>query len=193
MKRLSSKVFILPILLCVFVAVANGQVNVLISYYTQTGHTKEMAEAVAKGAASVEGTTVKVKSMEETTDEDLKWANALIIGCPVHMSNIPHQAIATIMKWSGRNLRNKIGATFVTSGYMSTGEEVVHINLMLNMLMKRMIIVGGPDHSQSYGATAVTMEEPFKSMNPKGVAEQFIAKGKALGQRVAEIAGLMKK
>jgi NAD(P)H dehydrogenase (quinone) len=193
MKRPTMKGVLITAFLCIWVPMIHAEVNVLVAYYSQTGNTKQLAEAIGQGAGAVTGTTVRVKSMEEITEKDLQWANALAVGCPVHMSNIPHQVLAMMMKWPGKDLQNKVAAVFVTSGYMSTGEEFTQINLMLNLLMKRMIIVGGPDNSQPFGVTAVTGEEVFKSMNAKGIADLFVTKGKALGRRLAEIAGMIKK
>jgi NAD(P)H dehydrogenase (quinone) len=192
MNKTAMKGLFIPLLL-VWATMLNAELNVLVGYYSQTGKTKQLAEAVGQGAGSIAGTTVRVKSMEEITQKDLQWANALAVGCPVHMSNIPHQALALMMKWSGKDLQNKVASVFVSCGYMSTGEEVTQINLMLNLLMKRMIIVGGPDNSQPFGVTAITGEEVFKSMNAKGIADLFITKGKALGRRLAEVAGMIKK
>jgi NAD(P)H dehydrogenase (quinone) len=166
----------------------NAQVNVLVSYYSQTGKTKAMANAVAQGSQSVDGVKVLVKSMDETTPQDLQWAHAVIVGCPVHNANIPHQALAKLLAWPGKDVMNKLGAAFVTAGSISSGEEITQMNIIINLLMKGMVIVGGPDYSQPFGASAVTREEPFGSMQSEGVAPQFLKKAEALGKRVAEIA-----
>lgn len=166
--------------------------NVLITYFSKSGNTKQLAEAIGQGAGAVTGTTVRVKPMAETTNDDLQWANAVAIGCPVYMSNIPHEAMALMSKWSGKALLNKVGSVFVTAGYMSTGEEVTQINLIANMLMKKMIIVGSPDISNPYGVTAITGEAPFTSKDGK-IDERFVTRGKSLGKRMAEIAGMIKK
>ena len=61
--------------------------NILIVYATDWNSTKKAAEAVAKGAASVAGTTVVVKSAETATAEDVLAADGVIVGTPVHMGS----------------------------------------------------------------------------------------------------------
>lgn len=163
-----------------------AQNNVLISYHSQSGKTKKMAETIAIGAKSIEGTNVLVKSIDETTPEDLEWAKAIIVGSPVHNVNVSPHMLTKLMSWSNKHTQNKIGAVFATSGSMSSGEEIVQMNLILNLLMKGMIVVGGPDYSQPFGASAVTREEPFGTKTPDEIAPQFLKKGEALGKRVAE-------
>jgi len=56
--------------------------NILIVYHSQTGHTASMAEAVAEGAAAIEGVTVIMKRAADATAEDLLWADGIAIGSP---------------------------------------------------------------------------------------------------------------
>jgi len=56
--------------------------NILIVYHSQTGHTARMAEAVAEGAAAIEGVTVITKRAADATAEDLLWADGIAIGSP---------------------------------------------------------------------------------------------------------------
>jgi len=56
--------------------------KILIVYHSQTGHTAKMAEAVAEGAAAIEGVTVIMKQAAEATAEDLLWADGVAIGSP---------------------------------------------------------------------------------------------------------------
>ena len=56
--------------------------KILIVYHSQTGHTRKMAETVARGAASIEGVTVSLKKAVEATLEDLLECDGLVIGSP---------------------------------------------------------------------------------------------------------------
>ena len=56
--------------------------KILIVYHSQTGHTEQMAEAVAAGAAAIEGVTVIRKRAADATAEDLLWADGIAIGSP---------------------------------------------------------------------------------------------------------------
>ncbi len=158
--------------------------QVLITYYSETNNTKTLAEAVAKGVLSVHGISLVIKRIEETTEQDLFNANAIIIGSPVYNANPAPEVLAFIKKWPFRNqvLKNKIGAVFVTGGGISSGEELVQTSLLHSMMIFGMLVIGGNDWQSPFGASAITNEESFK----EPVQEIFLLKGQALGKRVAE-------
>ena len=57
-------------------------VKILVVYHSQTGNTRKMAEAVARGAASIEGVIVDLKKAEEAGVEDLLSCDGLAVGSP---------------------------------------------------------------------------------------------------------------
>lgn len=160
--------------------------SVLIAYYSQSGSTKQMAEAVAEGAKSVQGVEVILRSIEEVQPEDLLEASAIILGSPVHNANVAPAMQEFINSWpfEGRPLQDKIGAAFSTGGGISIGEELVMLNLLHSMLIYGMIVVGGDETEAAFGASAVTGEAPFDSGS---VEEIFQKKGYGLGRRVASL------
>jgi flavodoxin len=56
--------------------------RMLVIYHSRTGNTAKMAEAVAQGARSA-GAEVVAKIAAETTVDDLKQADGIIIGSPI--------------------------------------------------------------------------------------------------------------
>lgn len=57
-------------------------IKILIVYHSQTGHTKQMANAVADGAKAIENTEVILKKANEATLDDLLACSGLAIGTP---------------------------------------------------------------------------------------------------------------
>ena len=55
---------------------------ILVIYHSQSGNTRKMAEAVAAGAAGVEGTKVLLKQAKDATLEDLLLCDGIAIGSP---------------------------------------------------------------------------------------------------------------
>ena len=165
--------------------------NVLITYYSESGHTSIMAKSVAEGAQKVSGAEVRLLTIDKTSSDDLLWAEAIILGSPVHSANIAAAVQEFIRTWpfDGQELKDKIGAVFVTGGGMSAGEELAQMNLIHTMMVFNMIIVGGPTWDQPFGASAVTGEEPFGSNNEEASIDPiFLKKASALGERVANLA-----
>ena len=57
--------------------------HLLIVYSTQTGRTRRLAEAAAQGAAELEDEVqVRLQTAFETGEEDLLWADGLLVGSP---------------------------------------------------------------------------------------------------------------
>ena len=58
--------------------------HLLIVYHSQSGSTERMAEAVIRGAQSDEVSGVRVRALSalDADAEDLKWADAFILGTP---------------------------------------------------------------------------------------------------------------
>ena len=57
-------------------------VTILIVYHSQTGKTKKMAQAVAKGANSIYNVKATLKEAAETTLDDLLGCDGLVLGSP---------------------------------------------------------------------------------------------------------------
>lgn len=175
------------LLLTAFTLSVIARPTVLISYYSKTGNTKKMAEAVARGAQSVSGINVIVKTVAETTSEDLLQAGAIIVGSPVYNANVapPVQEFITSWPFEDAPLKNKLGAAFVTAGGISAGEELTLLNILHSMMIFGMIVMGGDDWTAPFGASGIRGEPPFSGEEP--LQEAFLLKGERLGKRVAYI------
>jgi multimeric flavodoxin WrbA len=105
--------------------------NVLVSYFSHTGNTAKMAEAVASGARTA-GVEVKLKKVEETSLDDLKWSNGIIIVSPTYYG----QMAAEVKKLFDRSsdvrgqLENKVGAAFTSSASIGGGNQTTLISII---------------------------------------------------------------
>jgi len=163
--------------------------RVLVVYHSETGNTEAMANAVGEGAEMVDEVMVSVKSVSDISESDLIDADAIIVGSPVYNANVTPEISAFIASWpfDGEPLKDKIGAAFVSAGGMSAGEEIVQMNILQSMLVFGMVVVGGPDWKQPFGASSVTSEEPFSITSPEETHELFLNRGRSLGYRVATL------
>jgi len=168
--------------------------HVLIVYHSETGHTARLAGAVATGARAVEGSDVRLLSVDSVSHADITWADALIVGSPVHAANVsaPIARFLGSLPFDGQ-MRDKVGAAFVTAGGMSAGEEAVQLAILRAMLVYNMIVVGGPSWTEAFGASAVTIEPPFADTTATpSIDSIFVEKGSKLGARVAAVAKLLR-
>lgn len=76
--------------------------KVAVAYYSGTGHTKKMAEAVARGVAGIEGVQPELVTIENAdmaggqwqNDEKLRildQADGVILGSPTYMGSVAGQ------------------------------------------------------------------------------------------------------
>lgn len=159
---------------------------VLITYYSESGKTQAMAEAVAGGVSQVHGVTFILKPIAEVNEHEVLNASAIILGSPVYNANMAPQVQEFINSWpfTGRPLKNKIGAVFVTGGGFSIGEEAVMFSMIRSMMIHGMLIVGGEEVEAAFGASAITGEGDFAG---KEVNQLFLKKAEGLGRRVGEL------
>lgn len=158
--------------------------KVLIVYHSRTGNTAKMAEAVAAGAKSA-GAEVTVKKAVETTSNDLKAANAIIIGSPTYYGVMASEVKQLFDRSSDvrGQLENKIGAAFTSSGSSDGGNQTTLLSILQAMLIHAMVIVGDPMESGGhYGAIAVGTP-----------SQDALESCKMLGGRVAVLAKRLAK
>ncbi len=146
------------------------KVNVI--FHSLYGHVWTMAEAVAEGAAGVQGAEVKVLQVKETlsdeilrkmnavearkafahvptaTVEDLEAADAVIFGTPTRFGNMSAQ-MRTFLDaagglWMKDALVAKVGSVFVSTGTQHGGQESTILSFHTTLLHLGMVVVGLP-------------------------------------------------
>jgi len=151
--------------------------TVLVIYYSRTGNTQAMAEAVAEGAKSVPGVKVELKRVEECAVEDLINADGIIIGSPTYYG-LPASEIKRLFDESVRyhgQLEGKVGGAFSSSANVGGGNETAILGILQMMLIHGMIVQGAVqgDH---YGPVSVGYPDA------RSKSQCF-----ALGERVAKL------
>jgi NAD(P)H dehydrogenase (quinone) len=188
--------------------------TVSIIYFSGSGHTTKLAEAVQKGAASVAGVKTNfiaisgddINKGRYSNDEvfaKLDASDAIIFGSPTYMGGPAAQfkafADATAGKWFGSVWRDKIASGFSVSNSPS-GDKFSTLQYFHTLAMQHgMIWIGlgempmqpnGVNRLGSFaGATAQAGQE---SPDVKPSAEDKLT-GEVLGKRVAEYAVKLKK
>jgi NAD(P)H dehydrogenase (quinone) len=151
-----------------------------------------MTQGVAEGAKAVSGTSVVLKRVGDVIRDDLLSADAVIVGSPVYVGSISGQVKTFLDNWGpkfgletrSRNMRNKVGAAFVTGGSGSNGKEITMLTILGAMLGSEMIVISGGGR---FGASATT------GSDSPGIDAKEIADARELGKRVAEVAALVKR
>jgi NAD(P)H dehydrogenase (quinone) len=160
--------------------------KVLVLFDSRGGLTEQLAQAIAEGVRSVPGPELVYRRLDEASQQELKEADALIIGSP-NWSGITGKLKDWFDHsgdlWETGDLAGKVGAAFTAGRSRSAGTEATLLQLLHLLLSHGLIIVGLPWSDRMrlsgsyYGATAhgeVTDDDRYQA--------------RELGRRVAEIA-----
>jgi NAD(P)H dehydrogenase (quinone) len=142
--------------------------RVLVLYYSSWGHVETMANAVAEGAAGVDGVEAVVKRVPELVPADTAAAfhykveqgaaiadpneladyDAIIIGTPTRFGNMAAQMRNFLDQtgglWAKGALVGKLGSAFVSTASQHGGQETTLTSIHTTLLHHGMIIVGLP-------------------------------------------------
>ncbi len=98
--------------------------QILIVYHSQTGHTRQMAQAVSEGAEAIEGVEVRLKTAAEATLEDLLACHGLAIGTPEnfgYMSGMIKDFFDRTYEGAQEKVFRKPFVIFISAGNDGTG------------------------------------------------------------------------
>lgn len=146
--------------------------KILVVYYSMYGHVHQLAQAIADGAAEVEGAEVLLRRVPETlppqvlqamgatesvqsmahipvcTVDELAEADAVIFGTPTRFGNMCGQMRqfldATGKLWMKGALVGKVGSVFTSSSTQHGGQESTILSFHITLLHHGMLIAGLP-------------------------------------------------
>lgn len=129
--------------------------KILVSYYSRTGNTEKMAEAIARGVKE-EGVACDLKEVTTVTVDELLDYDALIFGSPTYYGLVAAEMKKLIddsVKHHGK-LAGKIGGAFSSSGMIGGGGETTILSIIQAFLIHGMIVIGDAI-IQHYGPLAI--------------------------------------
>ena len=146
--------------------------RVLVVFYSTYGHVYKMAEAIAAGAAEVEGAEVEIRRVPETlppkvlekmgavdaqkafsnipecTVDELAGADAVIFGTPTRFGNMCGQMRqfldATGQLWANGALVGKVGSVFTSTATQHGGQGSTILTFHVTLLHHGFVVVGLP-------------------------------------------------
>jgi multimeric flavodoxin WrbA len=178
--------------------------KVAIVFHSGFGHTKALADAVAKGAEGVSGTTVSLVSVDEAEarEAELDQADAIIFGSPTYMGGISADFAKfkdwTSKRWMSRAWQDKLASGFTVSASWG-GDKQNTLNALFTLAQQHgMLWVGlglppGNNHSKGSiddlnrtGASIGVMAQAHADQGVEGIGASEFKTAEALGKRVAD-------
>ncbi len=190
--------------------------DILVLYYSRTGHTAAMADQIARGVERVHGMQARVRTVPAVSaeteavadaipakgppyagEQDLFECAGLVMGSPTHFGNMAaplkyfwdHSTGA----WFGGELAGKPAGVFTATASPHGGQEATLLSMLLPLLHHGMLITGLP-YSEGELMTTAGGGSPYGAGRVTGFdgaraldeAEQALCR--ALGARVADTA-----
>lgn len=184
--------------------------QIAIVYFSGYGHTARQAEAVARGAASVENAKVTVLRIDpegnlpEGSFELLAGQDAIIYGSPTYMGGPAWQfkkfADASSKLWATQALKDKVAAGFTNSAALN-GDKFSTLQFLFTLSQQHgQVWVGtglmpankkdsGPaDVNWSGGFAGALATSPSDASAEEAPRSGDLETAQLLGRRVAELA-----
>ncbi len=180
--------------------------NIAIVYHSGFGHTRAVAEAVAKGVQSIAGAKAALIPVSEAEGRaaELDAADAIIFGSPTYMGGVSAEFARfrdwTSKQWADGKWRNKLAAGFtVSSSHNGDTHNTLHQFVTLAM-QHGMVWVGlglppGNNHSKGsiddlnrLGGFIGALAQGNADQGAEGIPPSDFRTAEALGKRVAEAA-----
>ena len=153
----------------------------VVIYYSKTGHTKKMAQAIAKGIQATKVNT-DLKEVAKARIEDLLGADAVVLGSPCYYGTMAAEMKAFLdssVKEHGK-LARKVGGAFSSAGMLGGGAETTVMSLLKALLIHGMVIQGHAKIAH-YGPVAIG--------NPDADAlDECVKYGKGIGELTLKLA-----
>ena len=177
--------------------------HVLVVFTTELNSTRQMAEAVQRGAQSVDGADVRLVCLErgdELTPDDVAACDALIVGTPVRHRSMHHRVKRFIentleVAWLDDRMVGMVGATFSVGGGhgdAGAGAELCQLGMLAAMAANGMVLVSlpkctpGADHAGLHWGPAGRSGGP--KMAPLWLSKPMLDTAFHHGANVARIA-----
>lgn len=170
--------------------------NIIVVYHSTYGHTKKVAERVAKGANG------EAMSVEHINWDKLEAADAIIFGSPTYVGSISAEfkkfMDSTSKIWLGQKWKNKIAGSFTNSSSPSGDMLNTLQTLMIFAMQHSMIYVGTglmrePEGINRLGSYSGTMAQSENAPPEETPNEADLMTAELYGKRIAEVAAQFQK
>ena len=190
--------------------------DILVLYYSRSGHTAQMARLIARGVEEIQGMRARLRQVppvapvtevaqppepEEgapyVTRQDLHECCGLALGSPTRFGNmaapLKYFLDSTGAEWASGALVGKPAAVFTATSTMHGGQESTLLSMALPLLHHGMLLLGLPYtepalSSTQTGGTPYGASHVSGTKGDNGISEHERELARALGKRLADTA-----
>lgn len=152
----------------------------MVVYFSKSGHTKKMAEAITEGIEST-GISVTLCDVQKAKVDDLVVHDAIILGSPTYYGTMAAELkkfLDESVKYHGK-LAGKVGGAFSSSGMLGGGNETTVLSIVEALLIHGMILQGNAKIGH-YGPVAVGSPDT-------SALKECVTYGKRIGELILKL------
>lgn len=190
--------------------------DILVLYYSRSGHTAQLARLIARGVEEVPGMRARLRQVPPVapvtevaqppepedgapyvTKQDLHDCVGMALGSPTRFGNmaapLKYFLDCTGAEWASGALVGKPAAVFTATSSMHGGQESTLISMSLPLLHHGMLLLGIPytepalSHTTS-GGTPYGASHVTGAKGDNAISEHERELARALGKRLADVA-----
>lgn len=190
-------------------------VEILVLYYSRSGHTAAMANQIVRGVESVAGASARLRTVPKVstvteaveddvpeegppyaTIDDMVECHALALGSPTRFGNmaapLKYFLDGTGTEWANGALVGKPAAVFTSTSTMHGGQETTLLSMMLPLMHHGMLMLGIPYtekglHDTDAGGTPYGASHVSGEGGARELTETEKQLCRALGKRLATV------
>lgn len=190
--------------------------DILVLYYSRSGHTAQLARLIARGIEEIPGMRARLRQVppvapvtevaqppepEEgapyATRQDLHDCAGLALGSPTRFGNmaapLKYFLDSTGAEWASGALVGKPAAVFTATSTMHGGQESTLLSMALPLLHHGMLLLGLPFtevalNATQTGGTPYGASHVSGAQGDRGISEHERELARALGRRLADTA-----
>ncbi|HET7268552.1 MAG TPA: NAD(P)H:quinone oxidoreductase [Oleiagrimonas sp.] len=190
--------------------------DILVLYYSRSGHVAQLARLVARGIGEVPGMQARLRQVPPVAPvteiaqppdpgegapyverRDLTECAGLALGSPTRFGNmaapLKHFLDSTGAEWASGTLVGKPAAVFTSTSTMHGGQESTLLSMMLPLMHHGMLLLGIPFTEPELGTTT-SGGTPYGASHVTGnhgdnpVTDDERSLARKLGKRLADTA-----
>jgi NAD(P)H dehydrogenase (quinone) len=190
--------------------------DILVLYYSRSGHTAQLARLIARGIEEVPGMRARLRQVPPVapvtevaqppepdegapyvTRQDLHDCVGLALGSPTRFGNmaapLKYFLDSTGAEWASGTLVGKPAAVFTATSTMHGGQESTLLSMALPLLHHGMLLLGLPFTEAALnitqtGGTPYGASHVSGAQGDRGISEHERDLARALGRRLADTA-----
>jgi NAD(P)H dehydrogenase (quinone) len=169
--------------------------RILIAYYSETGNTEKIAQAIQKGAAGVAGVEATLRKTADVKDEEILRTDGLIVGTPVQWANAATEARkfvdrAGAVLWNAKTSGDgRTAGAFCTGGGVAMGKDIARLSILSAFLTMKFTVIGGED-DQGFGTLG---PEATTGPTDPGLSDRELDEARRFGERFAKLTRQLKR